>query len=306
MTQQFDARHAHAGRYAPSPTGELHKGSLLAALASFLQAKAHGAPWYMRIDDLDTPRTVSGAASSILRTLEAFGLCWDGPVLYQSQRHSAYVEALAGLRAQGRLFDCGCTRREAQTGPPGLDGPIYPGTCRAGLPAGHEARSIRVVVDDERVTITDRIQGFYQQNLAVDIGDFVLCRADGIVAYQLATVVDDAAQGVAEVVRGADLLSSTPRQLFLGRALGYAEHSYAHVPLLVDEQGEKLGKSNGSLALDARRRGDELVAALALLGQKPTPDLAAEPVDAIVQWGIDHWRLQAVPAQRRIVVGTRC
>lgn len=303
MTPKFGARHAHAGRYAPSPTGELHKGSLLAALASFLQAKAHGAPWYMRIDDLDTPRMVSGAASRILRTLEAFGLCWDGPVLYQSQRHSAYVEALARLRAQGRLFDCGCTRREAQTGPPGLDGPIYPGTCRAGLPAGREPRSMRVVVDDKPVVIADRIQGRYQQNLATDIGDFVVRRADGIVAYQLATVVDDAAQGVAEVVRGADLLSSTPRQLFLGRALGYAEHSYAHVPLLVDEQGQKLGKSNGSLALNARRRGDELVAALSSLGQGPLPELAVEPIERIIEWAIEHWSVAAVPAQRCIGVG---
>lgn len=294
---------AHAGRYAPSPTGDLHMGSLVAALAAFLQARANGAPWYMRIDDLDTPRVVPGAAARILRTLEAFGLYWDGPVLYQSQRGRAYDEALAQLRTQGRLFDCGCTRREAQTGPPGLDGPIYPGACRAGLAAGREARSIRVVVDDEPVGINDRVQGCYRQNLATDIGDFVVRRADGIVAYQLATVVDDATQGVAEVVRGADLLSSTPRQLFLGRALGYAEHSYAHVPLLVDAQGEKLGKSNGSLALNARRRGDELVAALSLLGQGPPPELASESIERIVEWAIEHWRLAAIPAQRCIVLG---
>lgn len=251
----------------------------------------------MRIDDLDSPRVVPGKAVVILDTLEAFGLYWDGPVLYQSQRHREYEQALALLRSRRYLFDCGCTRRQAQTGAQGLEGPVYPGTCRDGMPDGRAPRSVRMRVGDNRVALVDGIQGEYSQNLATDIGDFVVRRADGIIAYQLATVVDDAAQDVTEVVRGADLLSSTPRQILLNRALSQARPNYAHVPLLQDEQGRKLGKSNGSLALDRTQRGPELVRALALLGQQPPADLAGEPVDRIIQWGITHWCLAAVPRQ---------
>lgn len=303
MTPESNARTAHAGRYAPSPTGDLHKGSLVAALAAFLQARGHNAPWYMRMDDLDTPRVVPGAAKRILRCLEAFGLYWDGLVLYQSRRRGAYEYALAQLRSQARTFDCACSRRQAQTGPKGLEGPIYPGTCRAGMPDGRMPRSVRVIVDDVPITVIDRLQGRYSQNLAAEIGDFVVRRADGLVAYQLATVVDDAAQGVAEVVRGADLLSSTPRQILLSTTLGYKLPAYVHVPLLVDAHGHKLGKSNGALALDRHRRGPELVQALSLLGQAPPPDLAAEPVDRIIRWAIGNWRLDAVPARRCVMAG---
>lgn len=291
----------HAGRYAPSPTGDLHKGSLLAALAAFLQARAHDAPWCMRIDDVDALRTVPGKAAQILHTLTAFGLYWDGPVLYQSQRSKAYADTLARLRAAGHVFDCGCTRREAQTGPQGCEGPVYPGTCRDGLPAGREPRSIRLRVAQNHIVVTDAIQGDYEQNLATAVGDFIVRRADGIVAYQLATVVDDIEQGVTEVVRGADLLSSAPRQLLLHRLLGHAAPAFVHVPMLVDAQGRKLGKSNGALALDRYKRGIELVEALMLLGQTPPVELAAEPVERIIEWGIRHWHLDAVPA--RVMIG---
>lgn len=302
MGRESTSPTAHAGRYAPSPTGPLHHGSLVAALASFLQARAHGAPWYMRIDDLDTSRVVAGAAAEILRTLERFGLYWDGPVMYQSRRGEAYAEALQRLCANGRLFDCACSRREVRNGAPGLEGPIYPGTCRQGVAPGRTPRSIRIKVDDAPIIITDRVQGLYRQNLATDIGDFVLRRADGIVAYQLATVVDDAAQGVTEVVRGADLLSSTPRQMFLHAELGQPLPNYSHAPLLMDSKGRKLGKSNGALALDASHRSRELVAVLAMLGQAPPLELADAAVDQVMRWAIAHWNIDAVPRRRAAMV----
>lgn len=270
----------------------------MAALAGFLQARVHGAPWYMRIDDLDRPRVVPGAASRILRTLEHFGLYWDGPVMHQSRRSGSHAHAVRRLRDQGRLFDCGCTRRQARAGPAGLEGPIYPGTCRHGIVEGRAPRSVRIRVDAAPVAIVDRIQGQYSQNLATDIGDFVLRRADGLAAYQLATVVDDAAQGVAEVVRGADLLTSTPRQVFLHRALDQAVPCYAHVPVLVDAAGRKLGKSNGALMLDSRNRGRELVFVLGLLGQAPIAGLDAAPVEQIIKWAIANWDIDAVPSRR--------
>lgn len=297
MNQSGSNLSAYTGRYAPSPTGDLHRGSLVAALASFLQARAQGASWVMRMDDLDTPRVVPGAASRILHALEAYGLYWDGPVMYQSTRGAAYVEAIRYLRSRARVFDCGCTRRQAQCGPPGLEGPVYPGTCRNGIPGGREPRSVRMRVADVTITLMDRVQGHYTQDLASEIGDFVLRRADSIVAYQLATVVDDAAQGVTEVVRGADLLSSTPRQMFLHDALGQPQPAYMHVPVLVDARGRKLGKSNGALALDKAERGRELVRALELLGQGPVDGLAQAPVAQIIEWAIDHWDAGAVPSR---------
>lgn len=293
---------AHAGRYAPSPSGDLHRGSLLAALASFLQARTHAAPWFMRIDDLDTPRVVPGAAAHILRTLEQFGLYWDGAVMYQSRRRDAYEQALRQLRAQGRLFDCACTRREARAGAMGAEGPIYPGTCRYGMPAGRAPRSVRMRVADATVTLVDAVQGRHAQNLAHDVGDFVLRRADGIVAYQLATVVDDAAQGVTEVVRGVDLLSSTPRQMFLHTALRQPVPDYGHIPLLVDATGRKLGKSNGALALDTGQRSRELVNLLALLGQTPPGDLVDARVDQVIAWALVHWDITKVPGRRELTL----
>ena len=302
MPADRDSAAAHAGRYAPSPTGDLHKGSLVAALASFLQARAHGAPWFMRIDDLDAPRVIPGAAARILRTLEVFGLYWDGAVMYQSQRRTAHEQALTRLRRCDCLFACGCSRSEARSGPVGIEGRIYPGTCRNGLPAGKSPRSLRVRVEDAPLIVADRIQGRYEQNLATGIGDFVVRRADGVIAYQLATVVDDISQGVAEVVRGADLLSSTPRQMFLYGLLERDAPTYAHVPLLVDGDGWKLGKSNGALQLDTKQRGRHLVEALTLLGQALAADLAASSIDDIIAWAIRHWRPQAIPAVQTLAV----
>lgn len=291
------------GRYAPSPTGPLHFGSLVAALASFCQARGQGGLWRLRIDDIDRPRVVPGAAPAVLRTLARYGLRHDGPVLYQSSRDPAYARAVAYLKAAGQAFDCGCTRREAHVGAMGLEGPIYPGTCRAGLPPGRCPRSVRMAVTAGEIGFVDGVQGRYGQDLARDIGDFVIRRSDGVYAYQLATVVDDAAQGVDEVVRGADLLSSAPRQIGLQRALGLARPRYAHVPVVVNESGEKLGKSTGALALDGCRQATELTACLALLGQRPPPGLGKRSVAGVLRWALDNWSLAAVPARTALTRG---
>lgn len=285
----------YVGRYAPSPTGALHLGSLYAALGSYLDARARGGRWLVRIDDLDTPRVVTGAAEEILETLARFGLHWDGPVLYQSQRREAYRVAVEQLKQSGKAFDCGCTRREARRGPPGIEGPIYPGTCRDGLPQGRTARSVRLRVEAAKIRCFDALQGMHRQRLARDIGDFVIRRADGITAYQLATVLDDAAQGVTAVVRGSDLLSSTPRQIYLLQALGLTVPRYAHLPVLTNRAGEKLGKSTGALALEKDALGAQLSRCLALLGQAPPARLADAAPANVLEWAATHWRLDNVP-----------
>ena len=290
------SRDTHAGRYAPSPSGPLHLGSLLAAVGSYLQARAQDASWRLRIDDVDTPRVVAGAAAAICDTLRVFGLRWDGPVVYQSARRSAYAAAIARLQAGGAAFDCGCTRREAQAGITGLEGRIYPGTCRGGLAPGRSPRSVRIRVDDRPIEFVDQVQGVYRQTLSRDIGDFVISRADGVTAYQLATVVDDAACGAGEIVRGADLLSSTPRQILLQQRLGLARPAYAHLPVLVDAHGEKLGKSNGALALDRVSPGLQLWRCLALLGQQPPNRLREAAPARLLRWGCDNWSLEKVPS----------
>jgi glutamyl-Q tRNA(Asp) synthetase len=243
----------YIGRFAPSPTGPLHLGSLVTALASYLDARSHGGAWHVRIEDIDEPRTVTGAADSILHTLQALGFAWDGPVVYQTQRHPAYVSALEQLQARDLIYPCGCTRKEiadSQT-PLQADGaPRYPGTCRPGLAPGKTARAWRIRVPEQTITFTDRLCGPQTENLAAQTGDFVLKRADGLWAYQLAVVEDDAALGVTHVVRGQDLLFSTARQIYLQQQLGYLTPSYCHVPLVLAADGEKLSKQNGAAALD--------------------------------------------------------
>jgi len=290
------------GRYAPSPSGPLHLGSLLAAVGSYLQARGQGAAWHLRIDDLDPKRVVPGAERSIIEVLQLFGLRWDGPVLYQSMRRSAYAQAIGQLKMASHAFECGCTRRESQQGPLGIEGPIYPGTCRNGLPPGRAARSLRLRVADIDVVCRDAVQGQYGQHLARDVGDFVIRRADGITAYQLATVVDDAAQSVGEVVRGADLLSSTPRQIYLQRVLDLPVPAYAHLPVLVDAQGEKLGKSTGALALSATTASTQLWDCLSFLGQAPPDVLRGATVTRLLAWAVDNWSLAHVPCVQTLTV----
>jgi glutamyl-Q tRNA(Asp) synthetase len=271
----------YLGRFAPSPSGPLHFGSLVAAAASWLDARAARGRWLLRIEDLDAPRAQPGAADDILRTLERFGLTWDGPVLYQSLRGARYEAALQKLQAS--TYWCGCTRREIADSALGLaaDGAqIYPRTCRSGLPAGRAARALRLDVGQSTVSFLDRVQGPREQDLAREVGDFVLYRADGQVAYQLAVVVDDAEQGVTDVVRGADLIDSTARQIHLQRLLGYPQPRYLHVPVAVNASGEKLSKQTGAPALDPAHRDELLARVLAFLGQRTTADLD----EAVASW----------------------
>jgi glutamyl-Q tRNA(Asp) synthetase len=256
------------GRFAPSPSGPLHFGSLVAALASWLDARAAGGRWLVRIEDLDRPRVQAGAASEILRALERLGLGWDGEVLYQSRRIPLYDEALRTIQAH--TYWCGCTRREiadSALGPAADGAAVYPGTCRAGLPPGKSPRALRVRVPQALVRFDDRVQGPRAQHLGREVGDFVLVRADGQFAYQLAVVVDDAHQGVSDVVRGADLLDSTARQIFLQRLLGYPTPRYLHVPVALNAHGEKLSKQTGAGPLDLSDPRRALAHALAFLGQ---------------------------------------
>lgn len=293
---------SHSGRFAPSPTGALHFGSLLAALASFLQARSHEAAWYLRIEDLDPQRRVASAADDIQRTLERFALHWDGDVLYQSARHSAYEAALDTLTRAGHTFPCGCTRRQALTGPMGIEGPIYAGTCRNGLPPGTRPHSIRLRVSDTRIGFHDLLQGEYAQSLARDVGDFVLKRADGYFAYQLAVVVDDAFSGIGEVVRGADLLTSTPRQIYLQELLGLPRPRYLHLPLLVDAEGKKLSKHAQAPALSLDNPSLALERALRYLGHAPPPEMAGATPREMIDWATRHWQLERIPARTTLPV----
>ncbi len=288
----------YIGRFAPSPTGPLHQGSLVAAVASFLDARAVGGRWLVRMEDLDRPRCEPGAAATILRQLEAYGLHWDGAVLHQSQRDDAYAAALAELKALGAVYPCACSRSQLAQAPRNHEGDIiYPGTCRAGLPPGAAARAWRVRLPDVSTRFRDRIQGGLQQNLAHEVGDFIVRRADGLFAYQLAVVVDDAFQGITHVVRGADLLWNTPRQIYLQRLLGLPLPAYAHVPLVTNAAGQKLSKQTLAPALPASGRGAMLAQALAALGHPPPVELeGAEPAE-LLAWASEHWRIENVPTR---------
>ncbi len=280
----------YRGRFAPSPTGPLHAGSLVAACASYLEARSQGGEWRVRMEDLDPPRELPGAADDILRTLEAFGFEWDHEVIYQSQRHHRYAEVLHELEQRGAVYGCACSRREiADSSVHGIEGPVYPGTCRDGLPAGRGVRALRVRTTDEPLAFDDAWRGRVERNLARDYGDFVVKRADGFWAYQLAVVVDDADQGITHVVRGADLLESTPRQIHLQRLLGLPSPRYAHCAVVTNERGEKLSKQTGAAALDARRAVPELLQALARLGQKPPAELRDADLDSLWGWAIANW-----------------
>lgn len=284
------------GRFAPSPTGPLHFGSLVAAFGSYLDARSQGGEWLVRIDDLDRPRCVAGMADDILRALEAFGLEWDGEVVYQSRRDALYRAALAQLESAGAVYACACSRKEIADSSIGRDGTaIYPGTCRAGVPPGKAARAWRLRVQDETVEFEDGVCGRICQQMARDVGDFVVRRADGLFAYQLATVVDDAAQGVTQVVRGGDLLASTPRQIYLQRLLGLDLPAYAHLPVAVDARGEKLGKQTRAPAVTASRPVLVLHEVLRFLGQQPPAELRDADPASFKRWALENWRLENVP-----------
>jgi glutamyl-Q tRNA(Asp) synthetase len=284
---------AYRGRFAPSPTGPLHAGSLVAAVASFLDARAHGGAWLLRIEDIDEARALPDAVQSIMQTLQAHGMQWDEKPLWQSRRKSLYQAAFEHLG--DAVYACGCSRREIADSRIGVasDGAaVYPGTCRGGLAPGRSARAWRLQVPDRVIAFNDRWAGPVRQRLATEVGDFVLRRADGYWAYQLAVVVDDGDCGITDVVRGADLLDSTARQIYLQNLLGLPTPRYMHVPVLVNARGEKLSKQTGAAALDISRPLDGLLAAAQFLGlgleSSPPPTVAAYWEAAVAAWADRH------------------
>lgn len=285
---------SYRGRYAPSPTGPLHFGSVVAAVASYADARSRGGTWLVRIDDIDRLRTTPGAADDILRVLAALGMSWDERIVYQSRRTDAYHSALHELRARRLVYPCRCSRREiADSSVRGIEGFVYPGTCREGC-AGR-ARAWRYDTRDGIVRFGDAIQGEIAQDVGTAIGDFVLYRADRVYAYHLACAVDDAEQGITHVVRGADLLVSTPRQILLQRVLGYPHPRYAHVPVAVDVRGAKLSKQTHAAAVTERDAAPALRRALIFLGQRLPDDAARMDVQTLWQWALPRWKLEHVP-----------
>ncbi|MEK6663975.1 MAG: tRNA glutamyl-Q(34) synthetase GluQRS [Pseudomonadota bacterium] len=291
----------YRGRFAPSPTGPLHFGSLITALGSYLDAKAQGGEWWLRIDDLDPPRVAQGATDAILRALEAYGLTWDGAVQYQRQRSEAYAAALAELQRLGLVYACACSRREiadSSIGRPGA--PVYPGTCRAGLAPGKAACALRVDTRCASVVFEDRLQGTVMQDLEREAGDFIVQRADGLFAYQLAAVVDDAELGITDIVRGADLLDSTLRQVYLQRLLGLPLPRYLHLPVAVNALGEKLSKQTLAPPLDIAHPQPALVQALSFLNHSPPQALQGAKPQEILAWAVQSWSITQIPQVRSV------
>ena len=281
------------GRFAPSPTGDLHFGSLVAAVASFLNVKSSGGRWLVRVEDLDPPRELAGSAARIVQDLADFGMHSDGEVLYQSKRLAAYEEACSGLLSRGQAFWCGCSRRDLSASG------VYPGTCRNGVRKGKKPRAIRIRVDASTIHWRDLVQGDQCESLQSSAGDFVIRRADGLFAYQLAVVVDDAYQGVTEIVRGADLLDSTARQIWLQQCLGFRPLQYAHVPIAVSPDGRKLSKRLQSDPIRLQSRVIALRQALTFLGHEP-PEL---DLSGTWEWAHQHWSLDRLAQARKLRAG---
>ncbi|MFY1019942.1 tRNA glutamyl-Q(34) synthetase GluQRS [Ectopseudomonas khazarica] len=285
---------SYVGRFAPTPSGYLHFGSLVAALASYLDARAVGGGWLLRMEDLDPPREVPGAQDAILRTLETYGFEWDGELERQSERHAQYAAVTERLLSQGLAYACVCSRKQLE----GYAG-VYPGFCRNACHAEQNA-AIRIRVPELDYHFTDRVQGEFHQHLGREVGDFVIRRRDGLFAYQLAVVLDDAWQGITNVVRGADLLDSTPRQLYLQELLGLPQPRYLHVPLIIQPDGHKLGKSYRSPPLPADQAGPLLLRALRALGQPAPADLRDAAPRQLLEWGIAHWDATRIPRSRTL------
>ncbi|PPD48939.1 MAG: tRNA glutamyl-Q(34) synthetase GluQRS [Methylotenera sp.] len=285
----------YVGRFAPSPTGPLHFGSLVAAVASYCEAKANQGQWLVRMEDLDKPREMIGAADDILHTLVAFGFQWDDEVVYQSQRTSLYQEAFEQLQRKGLIYPCSCSRKEiADSANNGIEGLVYPGACRNGMLQLRSQHAWRVKVTDEMISFNDAIQGHQSQLLSRDIGDFVLKRADGLFAYQLAVVVDDASQHITHILRGADLLNSTSRQIYLQQLLGFNKLDYAHIPLVVNESGDKLSKQNLAQPIKKEQAPQLIFDALVFLGQNPPLSIKQSTLSEIWEWAITNWQLSKI------------
>jgi len=281
-----------AGRFAPSPTGPLHLGSLLAATASYLDARSRHGHWQVRIDDLDLPRNIPGADELILQALEAHALFWDGEVVYQSDRLDIYQHALT--RLSDRLFYCTCSRRALRAHP------VYPGTCRQHRTPRPDS-ALRIIVDNESIVFSDLVMGRQVENLSESVGDFIVRRRDGLIAYQLATAVDDGGGSISHVVRGSDLLDNTARQIFLMRCLGLAVPDYAHVPTLLNNRGQKLSKQHGAPALDISKAAGNLARVLMALGMNPPRQAAGWKAAELLAWALERWQLRQVPRHNSTV-----
>ena len=293
----------YRGRFAPSPTGPLHFGSLVAAVGSYLDARHHQGKWLVRIEDLDTPRTVTGADDEILSTLDAYGLHWDEDIIYQSQRTAAYEKAFQQFNDSGAVYPCACTRREiADSALQRGDELVYPGTCRNGIAQGKTARAWRVQVANKTINFTDRLQGNISQDLATEIGDFVVLRADRLFSYQLAVVLDDAFQGITHVVRGADLLYSTPRQIYLQRLLGLHTPAYMHLPVVINSQGAKLSKQTLAQPVGKNNAVFTLFDALVLLHQLPPAELRLSNVSALLVWAVANWKPDSLLGCHQVMI----
>jgi len=290
----------YVGRFAPSPTGPLHFGSLVAAVASYLQARVHSGLWLLRIEDIDPPRAQPGATDLILHALEAYGFAWDGDVIFQSQSEDAHKAALKSLLDRDLAYPCGCSRKTLADAPRGPLGVIYPGTCRSGCDLDETA--IRLRTHDEPVVFHDKLQGTQAQQLESESGDFVIRRRDGLIAYQLAVVVDDELEGITEIVRGIDIMESTQRQIWLQQLLDYRTPDYVHIPVITHADGDKLSKLTGAPGIPVDHVQVTLHAALQALQQEPPDDLATSNVSDIWKWAVDNWKLEqlygltAVPA----------
>jgi glutamyl-Q tRNA(Asp) synthetase len=286
----------YVGRFAPTPSGDLHLGSLYAAAASFLDARAHGGRWLVRMEDLDRPREVAGSADRILRTLRAFGLEWDGEAVRQRDRTELYVAALESLRARDLTFECSCSRSQLE------DENRYPGTCRERAAATGAPTATRLKVDRGSIVFSDRIQGIYRQDVAVAVGDVILKRRDQVFAYLLAVVVDDAEQGVTHIVRGADLLDNTPRQIYLQECLSLPRPEYAHVPVLTESDDSKLAKSRRSVSVDPAAALPQLLSVFSMLGLAAPPTLARGTLAEAWDWAIGNWAIKRIPKRLNVRV----
>lgn len=286
----------YIGRFAPSPSGPLHFGSLIAALGSYLQARSHQGTWLVRMEDVDPPREMPGAADDILRTLDAYGLHWDGKVMYQSTRYAAYQHWIDTWLADGQAYYCQCSRKQIKEA-----GGFYPGTCRDKRLSAQDS-AVRIRVDQPVTSFTDQLHGTMSIPQALAEEDFIIRRRDGLYAYNLAVVLDDIEQGVTEIVRGADLIEPTGRQIGLYRLLGQPEVRYLHLPLAVTDNGNKLSKQNHAPAIDKAAPKPALLAAMRFLGLQPPADLAACSLDEILRWGTQHWQVEQLPRTTAITL----
>lgn len=278
----------YVGRFAPSPTGPLHFGSLLAAVASYLQAKSRQGRWLLRIEDIDPPREQRGATERIVQALERYGFEWDGDIIYQSASRPAHDRAVQALLDAGHAYPCGCSRRQLADVPRSSLGTIYPGTCRNGTDAPETA--IRVRTTDESIVFNDQLQGRQENRLETDSGDFIIRRRDGLIAYHLAVVVDDAQERVSEIVRGIDLMDSTPRQIWLQQLLGFHTPTYMHIPVATHPDGDKLSKLTGATEIPLENVSATLLEALRALRQSPPAELDACSLTDVWQWAVRNWR----------------